>query len=72
MQLIIVSSQRVCPVTMRWNSKEHFVISNQELHEEGRELMEVAVVKNEKPRLPPHEMRGSNRGRPVRQKNLIC
>lgn len=41
---------------MRWDGKEHFVICNQELHEEGRRLMEAAVVKNEKGRLLPHEM----------------
>lgn len=41
-------STELCPVDMRWNGKEHFVIPNQELHEEGRRLMEAALVKNEK------------------------
>lgn len=41
-------STELCPVDMRWNGKEHFVIPNQELHEEGRQLMEAALVKNEK------------------------
>lgn len=49
-------STTLCPVNLRWNGKEHFVISNQQLHEEGRQLMEAAVVKNEKRRLLPHEM----------------
>lgn len=41
-------STELCPVDMRRNGKEHFVIPNQELHEEGRRLMEAALVKNEK------------------------
>lgn len=49
-------SRKLCPVNMRWNGKEHFVISNQELHEERRQLMEAAAVTNEKRRLLPHEM----------------
>lgn len=62
-------STTLCPVDMRWNGKEHFVIPNQELHEEGRRLMEV---KNEKRRPLPREIWGGSHGRPVTQKNLIC
>lgn len=40
-------STELCPVDMRWNLKEHFVIPNQELHEEGRRLMAAALLKNE-------------------------
>lgn len=56
MTICHVMSTKLCPVDMRWHGKENFVIPNQELHEEGKWLMEAALVKNERRSLFPHEM----------------